>query len=84
MDLPPFTFHASLEKKWDVEEDPDEIENVLKVVSPAYHNYLAVLSKVKGEKFTPHRPSDHHIESEGYLPLVGVMYSLSNDDSETL
>ncbi|MBW0578423.1 hypothetical protein O181_118138, partial [Austropuccinia psidii MF-1] len=30
MDLPPLYFHASLEEQWDEEEDPEEIETVLK------------------------------------------------------
>ncbi|MBW0492295.1 hypothetical protein O181_032010 [Austropuccinia psidii MF-1] len=47
MDLPPLSFHASLEEKWDEQEDPEEIETVLKVVPPAYHQYLDVFSKYK-------------------------------------
>ncbi|MBW0538969.1 hypothetical protein O181_078684, partial [Austropuccinia psidii MF-1] len=30
MDLPPLSFHASLEEQWDEEEEPEEIETVLK------------------------------------------------------
>ncbi|MBW0477094.1 hypothetical protein O181_016809 [Austropuccinia psidii MF-1] len=84
MDLPPLSFHASLLEQWDEEEYPEEIESVLKVVPPAYHQYLDVLSKVKAEKLPPHRACDHHIELEGLLPPVGVIYSLSKNDSETL
>ncbi|MBW0481266.1 hypothetical protein O181_020981 [Austropuccinia psidii MF-1] len=69
---------------WDQEEEPEEIETVLKVVPPAYHQYLDVLSKVKAEKLPPHHACDHHIELEGLLPPVGVIYSLSNQESETL
>ncbi|MBW0583387.1 hypothetical protein O181_123102 [Austropuccinia psidii MF-1] len=47
MSLPPFSFHASLEEQWDEEEEPEEIKAVLKVVPPAYHQYLDVFSKVK-------------------------------------
>ncbi|MBW0497430.1 hypothetical protein O181_037145 [Austropuccinia psidii MF-1] len=54
MDLPILSFHASLEEKWDQEEEPEEIETVLKVVPPAYHQYLDVFSKVKTEKLSPH------------------------------
>ncbi|MBW0527621.1 hypothetical protein O181_067336 [Austropuccinia psidii MF-1] len=54
MDLPPLSFHASLEEKWDDEEEPEEVEKVLKVVPPAYHQYLDVISKVKGEQLPPH------------------------------
>ncbi|MBW0470413.1 hypothetical protein O181_010128 [Austropuccinia psidii MF-1] len=84
MDLPPLSFHASLEEKWGEEGDPEEIETVLKVVLPAYHQYLDVFSKVKSEKLPPHHACDHRIELEGLLPPVGVIYSLSNQDSETL
>ncbi|MBW0593680.1 hypothetical protein O181_133395 [Austropuccinia psidii MF-1] len=65
MDLPPLSFHASLEEQWDEEEEPEEIETVLKVVPPVYHKYLDVFSKVKAEKLPPHRACDHHIELEG-------------------
>ncbi|MBW0592803.1 hypothetical protein O181_132518 [Austropuccinia psidii MF-1] len=78
MDLPPLSFHASLEEQWDEKEEPEEIETVLKVVPPAYHQYLDVFSKVKAEKPPPHRTCDHHIKLEGLLPPVGVIYSLSN------
>ncbi|MBW0579125.1 hypothetical protein O181_118840, partial [Austropuccinia psidii MF-1] len=84
MDLPPLSFHASLEEQWDEEEEPEEIETVLKVVPPAYHQYLDVFSKVKAEKLPPHRACDHHIELEGLLPPVGVIYSLSRNESETM
>ncbi|MBW0515128.1 hypothetical protein O181_054843 [Austropuccinia psidii MF-1] len=60
MDLPPLSFHASLEEQWDEEEDPEEIETVFKAVPPTYHQYLDEFSK------------------------VGVIYSLSNQESETL
>ncbi|MBW0515357.1 hypothetical protein O181_055072, partial [Austropuccinia psidii MF-1] len=66
------------------EEEPEEIETVLKVVPPVYHQYLDVLSKVKAEKLPPPRACDHHIELEGLLPPIGVIYSLSKQESETL
>ncbi|MBW0480571.1 hypothetical protein O181_020286 [Austropuccinia psidii MF-1] len=84
MDLPPLSFHASLEEQWDEEEDPEEIEAVLKVVPPAYHQYLELFSKVKAEKLAPYCTCDHHIELEDLLPPVGVIYSLSYQESETL
>ncbi|MBW0476723.1 hypothetical protein O181_016438 [Austropuccinia psidii MF-1] len=84
MDLPPLSFHASLEKKWDEEEEPEGMETVLKVVPPAYNQYLVVFSNVKAEKLPPHRTCDHHIELEGLIPPVGIIYSLSNQDSERL
>ncbi|MBW0556064.1 hypothetical protein O181_095779, partial [Austropuccinia psidii MF-1] len=68
MDLPPLSFHDSLEEKWDEEEDPEEIETMFKVVPPAYHQYFDVFSKLKAEKLLPHCACDHHIELEGLLP----------------
>ncbi|MBW0527073.1 hypothetical protein O181_066788 [Austropuccinia psidii MF-1] len=68
MDLPPLSFHASLEEQWGEEEELEEIETVLKAVPSAYHQYLDVFSKVKAEKTPPHRTCDHHIEMEGLLP----------------
>ncbi|MBW0497370.1 hypothetical protein O181_037085 [Austropuccinia psidii MF-1] len=84
MDLSPLPFHSSLEEQWDEEEEPEEIETVLKLVPPAYHQYLDVFSKVKVDKIPPHCTCDHHIKLEGLLPAVGVIYSLSNHESETL
>ncbi|MBW0470217.1 hypothetical protein O181_009932 [Austropuccinia psidii MF-1] len=84
MDFPPLSFHALLEEQWDEEEEPEEIEKVLKVVPPAYHQYLDVFYKVKAEKRPPHQACDHHIKLEGLLPPVNVIYSLSNQESETL
>ncbi|MBW0490581.1 hypothetical protein O181_030296 [Austropuccinia psidii MF-1] len=71
-------------KDLDEEEQPEEIETVLKVVPPAYHQYLDVFSKVKAAKRPPHCACDHHIEFKGLLPPVGVIYSLSNQESEIL
>ncbi|MBW0511468.1 hypothetical protein O181_051183 [Austropuccinia psidii MF-1] len=84
MDLPHLSFHASLEEQRDEEEEPEEIEAVLKVVPPAYNQYLDVFSKVKTEELSPNCPCDHHIEVDGLLPPAGVIYSLSNQESETL
>ncbi|MBW0474690.1 hypothetical protein O181_014405 [Austropuccinia psidii MF-1] len=80
---PPY-FHSYLEEKWDKEEEPEEIETVPKVVPPAHQQYLDLLSKVKAEKLPPQRACDHHIELDSPLPPVGVIYSLSNLDSERL
>ncbi|MBW0484895.1 hypothetical protein O181_024610 [Austropuccinia psidii MF-1] len=84
MDLLPLSFHTSLEEQWDEEEDPEEIETRLKLVPPSYHHYLDVFSKVKAEKLPPYHACDHHIKLEGLLPPIGVIYSLSNNESETL
>ncbi|MBW0485560.1 hypothetical protein O181_025275 [Austropuccinia psidii MF-1] len=80
VDLPPTSYHDSLEELWDEEEEPEEIENLMKVFPSFNHNYLDVLSKVKGEKLPPHHAYDHHIELEQALPPVGVIYSLSNQE----
>ncbi|MBW0532934.1 hypothetical protein O181_072649 [Austropuccinia psidii MF-1] len=84
MDLPPLAFHASLEEQWDEEEEQEEIETVLKVVPPVYHQYFDVFSMVKAEKLPPQCACAHHIKLEGLLPPIGVIYSLSNQESETL
>ncbi|MBW0574829.1 hypothetical protein O181_114544 [Austropuccinia psidii MF-1] len=84
MDLPPSSYHDSLEELWDEEEEPEEIKTVMKVVPSAYHRYLDVFSKVKAETLPPHCACDHHIELEGSLPPVGVIYSLSKQESDTL
>ncbi|MBW0503435.1 hypothetical protein O181_043150 [Austropuccinia psidii MF-1] len=73
VDLPPSSYHHSLEKLWDEEEDTEEIETVMKVAPSVYHHYLDVFSKVKVEKLPPHHACDHHIELEGSLPPVGVI-----------
>ncbi|MBW0500528.1 hypothetical protein O181_040243 [Austropuccinia psidii MF-1] len=84
MDLNSLSFHASLEEQWDEEGEPEDIFPFLKVVTPAYHQYLDVLSKVNAEKLPPHCTCDNHIELEGSLHPVGVIYSLSSHESETL
>ncbi|MBW0482063.1 hypothetical protein O181_021778 [Austropuccinia psidii MF-1] len=56
----------------------------MKVVQSSYQQYLDVLSKVKAEKHPPHSACDHHIELEGSLPPAGVIYYLSNQESESL
>ncbi|MBW0499553.1 hypothetical protein O181_039268 [Austropuccinia psidii MF-1] len=71
MDLPPSSYHDSLEELWDEEEEPEEVETMMKVVPSVYHQYLDVFSKVKAEKLPPHHACDHHIELEGSLPPVG-------------
>ncbi|MBW0538756.1 hypothetical protein O181_078471 [Austropuccinia psidii MF-1] len=68
MDLTTSSYHDSLEELWDEEEDPEEIETMMKVVPSAYHKYLDVFSKVKAEKPPPHHACDHDIELKGSLP----------------
>ncbi|MBW0493759.1 hypothetical protein O181_033474 [Austropuccinia psidii MF-1] len=84
MDLPPSSYYDSLEELWDEEEEPEEIENLMKVFPSFYHQYLDVLSKVQAEKLPPHHACDYCIELEGSLPLVWVIYSLLNQESDTL
>ncbi|MBW0496543.1 hypothetical protein O181_036258 [Austropuccinia psidii MF-1] len=84
MDLPPSSYHDSLEELWDKEEKPEEVETVMKVVPSVYHHYLDVFSKVKAKKLPPHCACDHYIDLEGSLHPVGVTYSLSNQESDTL
>ncbi|MBW0536922.1 hypothetical protein O181_076637 [Austropuccinia psidii MF-1] len=62
LDRPPSSYHDSLEELWDEEEEPEQIETVMKVVPSVYHQYLDVFSKVKAEKLPPDRGCDHHIE----------------------
>ncbi|MBW0565442.1 hypothetical protein O181_105157 [Austropuccinia psidii MF-1] len=57
---------------------------MMKVVPSAYHQYLDVISQVKAEKRLPHCTCDYHIELWGSLPPVGVIYSLSNQESDNL
>ncbi|MBW0527246.1 hypothetical protein O181_066961 [Austropuccinia psidii MF-1] len=83
MDLPPSSYHDSLEELWDEEEEPEELE-AMNFVPSSYHQYLDVFSKVKAEKLPPNCTCDHHIKLEGSLPPVRVVYSLSNQESDTL
>ncbi|MBW0530141.1 hypothetical protein O181_069856 [Austropuccinia psidii MF-1] len=84
MDLPTSSYHDSLEEFWDEEEEKEEIETVMKVVPSAYHQYLDVFSKLKPETLPPYCACDHNIKLEGSLPPVGVIYNLSNQESERL
>ncbi|MBW0468631.1 hypothetical protein O181_008346 [Austropuccinia psidii MF-1] len=84
MDLLPSSYHGSLEELWDEEEEPEEVDTVMKLVPSDYHQYLDVFAKLKAEEFPPHRACDHHIQLEGSLPPVGVIYSLSNQESDTI
>ncbi|MBW0513834.1 hypothetical protein O181_053549 [Austropuccinia psidii MF-1] len=84
MDLSPLSYHDSLEELWHKEEEPEEVEIMMKFVPSSYHRSLDVFSKVKAEKLPPHHACDHHIELEGSLTPVGGSYSLSNPVSDTL
>ncbi|MBW0479172.1 hypothetical protein O181_018887 [Austropuccinia psidii MF-1] len=84
MELPPSSYHDSLEELWDEEEEPEEVKTVIKFVPSVYNQSLDVFSKVEAERLPPHHACDHHIELEGSLPPVGVIYSVSNQESDTL
>ncbi|MBW0487004.1 hypothetical protein O181_026719 [Austropuccinia psidii MF-1] len=73
MDLPPSSYHDSLEELWDGKEELQEVKTMMKVVPSVYHQYLDLFSKVKAEKLPPHCACDNHIELEGSLPPVGVI-----------
>ncbi|MBW0473670.1 hypothetical protein O181_013385 [Austropuccinia psidii MF-1] len=83
MDLPPLSLHTSLEKQWDEEEEPEEIETVLKVVPPAYHQYRDVFAKVKAEKLPPHHACDNHIKLVGLLAPNVSKGSIRQSSSST-
>ncbi|MBW0482489.1 hypothetical protein O181_022204 [Austropuccinia psidii MF-1] len=71
VDLPPSSYHDSLEELRDEEEEKKEIENLMEVLPCAYHQYLDEFSKVKAEKLPPHWAHDHHIKLKGSLPPSG-------------
>ncbi|MBW0471955.1 hypothetical protein O181_011670 [Austropuccinia psidii MF-1] len=83
-DLPPSYNHDSLGQLWDEEDEPEEVDTVMRVVPPAYHQYLDILSKVKAERLPPQNACDHHIELERSLPPVVVIYYLSNQEENTI
>ncbi|MBW0499356.1 hypothetical protein O181_039071 [Austropuccinia psidii MF-1] len=82
--LRPSSYHDSLEELWDGEEEPKEIEAMIKVLPSSYNQHLDVFSKVKEEKIPPHCSCHHPIEMEGSLPPAGVIYHLSNQESDKL
>ncbi|MBW0488100.1 hypothetical protein O181_027815 [Austropuccinia psidii MF-1] len=87
VDLLYSSYHDFLEELWEEEEEEEEEEEVgtmIDVVTFAYHNYLDVFSKLKEERIPPHYTCDHHIKLEGSLLLMGVIYSLSNQESDKL
>ncbi|MBW0549010.1 hypothetical protein O181_088725 [Austropuccinia psidii MF-1] len=50
IDLPPSSYHDSLEELWDEEEEPEEIETVMKAVPSVYHqNFGCILQGESGE-----------------------------------
>ncbi|MBW0489487.1 hypothetical protein O181_029202 [Austropuccinia psidii MF-1] len=69
---------------WNEEKEPEEVETVMKVVPSVYYQYLDIFCKVKAEKLPPHFTCDNHFKLEGYLPPVGVIYYLLNQESDTL
>ncbi|MBW0460427.1 hypothetical protein O181_000142 [Austropuccinia psidii MF-1] len=73
VELPPSSYHDSLEELWYEEKEPEESEPMMKIFPFPYHHYLDLLFKVKAEKLPPHCTCDHHIKLEGSLPPVGVI-----------
>lgn len=71
---------------FDPDEDPDDIEDILRVVPSEYSEYLDVFSKARAERLPPHRPYDHAIEllDESDIPAVGPIYSTSSAESQAL
>ncbi|MBW0485897.1 hypothetical protein O181_025612 [Austropuccinia psidii MF-1] len=84
MDLPPSSYHDSLEDLWDEKEEPEEIETMMNAFPYSYHHYFDVFSKLNAEKLPLHCACYHHIKLKGSLPPVGLIYSLSNQESDTL
>ncbi|MBW0472801.1 hypothetical protein O181_012516 [Austropuccinia psidii MF-1] len=76
VDLPPSSYYDSLEELWDEKEEPERIETVMKFFPSSYHSYFDILSKMEAENLPPHCACHHHIELEGSLPPVRVIYSL--------
>ncbi|MBW0546295.1 hypothetical protein O181_086010 [Austropuccinia psidii MF-1] len=60
VDLPHSSHNYCVEELWDEEEEPEEIENMMKAFPSAYH-HLDAFHKVKAEKLPPYCASDHHI-----------------------
>ncbi|MBW0462009.1 hypothetical protein O181_001724 [Austropuccinia psidii MF-1] len=56
----------------------------LKSFSYGFYSAKSCASLVEAEKHPSHCACDHHIELEGSLPLIGVIYALSNQESDTL
>ncbi|MBW0492807.1 hypothetical protein O181_032522 [Austropuccinia psidii MF-1] len=69
VDLPPASYHASLEELFDGKEDPEESETMMTVFPPSYHQYLVESSKVEAEKCPPHHACDHNIKLKGSSTL---------------
>ncbi|MBW0470244.1 hypothetical protein O181_009959 [Austropuccinia psidii MF-1] len=84
LDLPPSAYHYSLEELWNADQELAKIEAVMKVVPSSNHHFLDLFSRVKADKHPPYHFCDHHVELKGSLPPIGVIYSFSNEDSETL
>ncbi|MBW0527443.1 hypothetical protein O181_067158 [Austropuccinia psidii MF-1] len=84
MNLPPLSFHASLEEQWNDEEVPEEVKTFYEGSPSCLSPSFVFFSKVQAEKLPPHHANNHNIKLDSLLPPVGVIYSLSNLESETL
>ena len=89
--LQAFGYRASIADEelaflFDPDEEPDEVEVILKVVPKQYHDFLDVFSKLRAEKLPPHRSYDHSIEliDSQDLPPLGPIYSTSIPEAKAL
>ncbi|MBW0502591.1 hypothetical protein O181_042306 [Austropuccinia psidii MF-1] len=73
-----------MEELWNEEEEPEEIETVIKVVPSSYRQYLDVFSKVNAEKLPPYHTCAHHIELEGSVPPAGEAFRQFHQLKEAL
>ncbi|MBW0537282.1 hypothetical protein O181_076997 [Austropuccinia psidii MF-1] len=72
LNLPPSSHCDSLEELWDEEEEPEEIETVMKIVPSTDHHYLDLFSSLKAGKPPSHHSCDHNIKLEGSSTLCQI------------
>ncbi|MBW0527771.1 hypothetical protein O181_067486, partial [Austropuccinia psidii MF-1] len=91
MELPPSSYHDSLEELWDEEEEHEEVETMMKVVPFNYHQYLEVFSKVKAEKTLLTAPviiilnwRGLYLHSQSALPTQRGFHHRSNPSLPTI
>ena len=81
--LPP---PADFSVLFDPDEEPDDIADILRIVSETFHDLLDVFSKARAETLPPHRSYDHSIEliDPKDIPSVGPIYSTSASEAKEL
>ncbi|MBW0539956.1 hypothetical protein O181_079671 [Austropuccinia psidii MF-1] len=67
-----------------INADHKDYYDPLKSFSNDFCSAKSCAALVKADKLSPHRACDHHIVLEGSLTPFGVIYSLSNQESDTL